>query len=691
MIVIDTFTQLQNIFNDVQECDSRKFTDNMNTALALIDKDNSFLHIIDIIICNQRAAIPQKVSHLMRRIFEELYETKKDVLRCITVHLLDKTDCKNTKVRKNTLKLLGLVLSIEKEPVDTSILARIAERLFDKEQSVRSEALKICLSFQNYSLNGTLTIQTTVKDIIRYDPSHEIRKLGFLGLEFNASTLNCILERSIDSNMTIRKAFWTQYFPHVNIKDLSDAQKVFLMKKGIGEREFDAKSIFLQKIRDYGVEQFVNDFYCDEVEYDICIKSYLEDCYDSYELNQYTPSYLHFLVCYYQVKEEKMGRDSLNLIPLEEFLQIFYLKCKEIETLHKNSEITHLNFNSIKYFLRILSFYDLFVDESKKYAFSIITHLICSLDLIPLVEECILFLIKTSSNDLIKVIGSLIKKTKGKQICYTLCEYTMKHLPFGDIHDAIMKEIVVLDLEKSLNTLFWYFIKNPIESVETQYLSFLPSKSVVEGCVDLVLKDLLDKNKIENCLLTQLSRFNETAVEPTCKLLLGKKVESTEICKYLLLIFYSTECNRTQQYLSLFFFEYFRNSPQALLDSFCNVLQLISANHKVFIDQAVFWLSNSAYSYGLQSLYFNVCVFINNNYDTLTNKKQFFTTLTSIPVQVSWNACLTKKIITVLGLLIRKRPRENVNMLLAQILEIDDGTPLTSNEFEELKSFVNFN
>lgn len=685
---METLNQLQEIFNEIQNCDSKRFNENMLKTLSIIPIDNSFLRIIDCILVYSKNSPPPKVIHFIRRILEELKETNNDIFNIISLYLLEMTQCKRAKIRRNALKLIQLILLIQNGCNDNDYLAKIAEKLFDKDTSVRKEALKICLSFQSHRLSDSLTIQTAIKDMIRYDTSQEIRKIGFLGLELNESTLNCILERCIDSSAAIRKAFWTEYFPKIDLKSLNYTQRIYLMKKGINEREFNAKDIFLEKIRTYGLNQFIEDFYSEDHEYNVCIEAYLTNNEEKYELDRYTPSYLYFLNCYYKITEDKYGRDSLNLLPLDEFLQIFHLKCVELEKLDKNTDEAKNQFQILKYFIKILGFYDFFTDDSKKYIISIVNYIILSCNFVPVVEECVILLVKTCSENLIKILGSLIKKTRGKTICFSICEAVMKHLELCEMHNAILSEIAILDIEQSVNIFFWYYMKNPNPNIEEQYLSMLPNKKVIEGCTDLVLRNILDVSKIEECLLTQISRFNQSCVIPICKLLLGKKISSTEYIKYLLLIYYSTEVESIQQYLSLFFYEYFKNNPEALINIFCDVLELITANHKIFVDQALFWISNSQDSLKYQLLYFNICVSIQNRYETLVNKKYCFLALSLIPIEPTWDKIITKKIITVFGLIIRKRPRENVNVLLNQLVEIDDGAPLLIEDYNDLKVHI---
>lgn len=686
---MNTLTRLQLIFNEIQSCDAKKFSESLGEVLKLVPIDNSFLRIIDSVILTDKNTLPPKVAHFIRRVLEEQSHSNKIVFGSILGYLANKIGCKSTKVRRNSLKFISLMISIDKSYLTSTLLEKIAERLFDKEQSVRKEALKICIPFQTYSLGDTITIQTTIKDMIRYDQSHEIRKIAFLGLEFCSGTLNCILERCIDSNTQIRKAFWSQYFDKIDLKQLDHCQRIYLMKKGLNEREFDAKTIFIRKVKELGLKSFIENFYCEDDEYENCIADYLKDCTEEYCLDNYTPSYLNFLCFYYKIKEDRDGRDSLKLFDLEEFVQIFYLKCKETEKILENG-IGDVNqhFKVLKYLLKILSFYDIFTEESKKFVYSIINHLSQQANFTQIVEDYVLLGIKISNDKAVNFIGNLVRNTKGKPVCFLICEFAMKHLPYSEMFDAILGEIAIFQIENSYNILFWYLMKNYKPEVEEQYLNFLPNKKVIEGVADLVLSNIINIDKIKEPLAMQLSKFNTASVIPICKLLLAKKITDFDFLKNLLIIFYSTDNESIQQYLALFFIEYFRESIEPLVEIFCKVLEMITSNHKIFIDQTIFWISNSRKANGLQTLYFNICIFIVNNYDSLLNKKYLFNTLAKINVSDQWDSILTKKIIFLLGIILRKRPRENANSLLNPLVEIDDGEPISSEDFESVKKLI---
>lgn len=682
---------LETIFNEIQTCDSKQFSENLSSALGLIPRSNAFLGIIDTLLLCQKNSVPPKISHFVRRIFEEL-GSRPAILQSILAYVSDKLLCKSNKVRRNSLRIAGTIVSLHRDLMSSELIQRISERLFDKEQSVRKEALKICLAFQDVDLAHDLKVQATLKDAIRYDQSHEIRRLGLLGLDINASTINCVLERCIDTSSSIRRTFWMACFPKIDMRRIPGFQRIYLMKKAFTEREFDAKEIFIQRIREMGIEEFIEYFYCEEPEYTKCIEMCLGHCTIDAVPIKHTPEHLHFMLEYYKCKEDVAGRDSLGLAPLEEHLQALYLKCCDLESMARDgrsSEEVSVQTKVVRYLFKMLEFYDIITDESRKYITSIVSSLITRSSMTEIVEESVVLAKRVCGTTIVSFLGSIVKRTRGQPICYILCEHIMKHIPFGEMHEAIMSEIAMMDIGQSLNIFYWYLVSKRSGQMENLYLSFLPNKRVIEGAADLALMGLLDVSKIEGCLLAQVSRFNEGAVIPASKLLLARKINDSRFVRHLLLVFYASETDHVQQYLALFFYEFFRTNALRLAEVYCDVLEMISSNHKTFVDQSLFWVASSELSNGQQHLFFRICLYILNNYESLRNKKHLFGTLDKITVLPSWDSTLTKKIITLVSLIVKKRPRENVNVLLARLMEVDDGAPLAAEEYEDLRRLVN--
>lgn len=630
-------------------------------------------------------------------------------------------------------------MNITEYKLDAIVLQLIGERLFDKESGVRKEALRICLNNQEACLNESLKIQGVLKDILRHDHVPDIRRMCLEGIIVCKSTLNSVIERCVDSNLAVRRAFWITAFSKINYKDILPEQRIFLMKSAFIERELNAKNIFINFVRNIGFEEFIYNFHCKET----CYEEILEMVFmeDEYKLNKYTPEYIHFMYVYYRHIENKDGRDALKLSKLEEFLEILYERCLIIqdkindeingENNEKNNDkindIVDSNIDKINDDIQIaiglfklLEFYDIFMDSERKSVLKIINLLLLKCEIKEIVEESIILTKRICNKDITNFIGSIIKKVKNKKICYVICEYVMKHLEFSEMHQAIFQEIVITNINESIGIIFWYVVANPSEYTKEFYLSFLPNKKILEGATDLTLMGILEWSEISEQFITQIEDFNENVVIPITKLLLagevvdkkgdenivGENIVSENMidknmienfCKFrivdkifknLLLIYYSTESACIQQYLSLFFNEYLLNDSTPLINSYCEISQLITANHKIFLDQSLYWIRNSEKKNGSQILFFNISVFIYKNYDEIKNRKHLFQTLEKINVLPCWDLNMTKWIIYILSSIIKMKPRENIQALLAQVIEVDDGSPMQSDQFSWLKGLL---
>ncbi len=730
---------LQDIFNQIQECDSKIYSENIKMAVKLIPMDDSFIKILHLILICKSATLPARISLFMKRVFEELMISHSDIVEGILNYLVSFTNCKSAKCRKRALNIINLIIQVGKTDLKSDLLQIITEHLFDKDTSVRKEALNICLLKQNDNINETLKIQGVIKDVLRYDPNIEIRKMALSRLEVSKSTINCIIERSIDCNMKIRRIFWIHCFPKIQIDMLKYEQRIFLMKNARNEREFDAKSIFLELIFRIGILKFIEYFYYNDPVFDIFIEEYLKNNKIEFKLDKFDNGYLYFLRKYYKYTEDNFGRDKLSLIDLEDLLGMIYDRFKELEDSMNNetkeikpdlispdkissnshqisvnsSDQNQLKFNQnqlkfnqnqlksdqiglndsnpdikkkigiIVELFKLLSFYDIFKGDVKHMVLKIISYLLSKCYIPEIVEESIIICKKISNTDEnIIFFRKIISKIKGKKSCFLVCEYIMKHLDFGILHQNIFTEIVIPNLSESSNILFWYYLKQPSNSIEELYLSFLPGQKFIEGATDLVLSNILDVTKISELIYHQLNIFDINAVVPTTKLILGNKVPPIKYIKQLLIIYYSTDNDYIQQHLSLFFNEFFFKSSKPLIDVFCDLIEIIIDNHKVFIDQCLYWIQNSNYLNGSQYLFYYVSLFLFKNYETIETHKLYFYVLDKIQVSSTWDKILTKKIIHLITQIIKKRPRENAHALLTRLMEIDDGFPMDQNEFE---------
>lgn len=672
----------------------------------MLHNGTTFYTILHVILSCRRSTLPSRVSSFLTRVLEETGHKNIAVVEDIANYLLQFMVSKSVWCRRHSLRLACLIIQTNRKiALSSDVVQFISERLFDRDTGVRKEAVKICLLFQDFVLNNSLVMHNVLKDVLRYDQSPAIRKILLEGIKQTESTVNAIVERCIDTDISVRKSFWDVCFKQLDVRTLPHPQRIFLMKSSYSEREFDAKSTFTKFVTGFGIEEFAELFFCNEPVYDYYIDELLRMGDYSLGMTTFTSGYIHLLGAFYRYVEERDGRDCLVLMELEELLQLIYTRSSELEAKIESlvavatpvddlvsdriSEEYKEEIAVVVGLFNLLSFYDIFENGSKRIVLKIINSLLIKCSVKAIIEESVLLCKRICSVDLIPFIGSIIKKTKGTPVCFALCASVMRHLPFGDMHSAIIHEIAVPNLAKSLDILFWYFVAKPSEEAGQFYLSFLPNWKVVEGATDLVISGLMSVEMIYDALHYQISAFNENVVIPLTKLLLAGQVRDSLFYKNLLLMFYSTNTPRIQQHLFLFFTECFSSDASPLIDTFCDITELITNNHKIFVDQSLFWISNSKLPRGTQILFYRISLYIINNYSQLKGRKWLFSALEQICVLPCWHALLTKKIIYVISLIIKKRPREGVQALLLRLMAIDDGAPLDPEEFTALRAEIN--
>ncbi|ORD97701.1 hypothetical protein A0H76_280 [Hepatospora eriocheir] len=153
--------------------------------------------------------------------------------------------------------------------------------------------------------------------------------------------------------------------------------------------------------------------------------------------------------------------------------------------------------------------------------------------------------------------------------------------------------------------------------------------------------------------------LDENKVKPISKLLLSAYITNTnQSIVYLLKIFYLTETNYIQQYLSCFFYEYFRkNNTNVLVSVFIEVLLTIEKYEKVFIDQTFYWLSLNKKHFDEQQLDL-VILIIAHLINNISDSKLLYPIL----LQISYNKDFAEKIkviINNINEIIEFEPKEN--------------------------------
>ncbi|KAI4290761.1 hypothetical protein PAPHI01_0035 [Pancytospora philotis] len=686
--------EMQQIFNEIQTCAAGEISEKLARSVRLLGSSAALAPVLHAVLCSKRAALPPRIVGFTRRLFEELAEQKAAVLVEVFAYLLHFTQSKATRCRQQAMQLLLMILQIRRYDLSTATLQQISERLFDKDAGVRRTALQICLLYQESGLGDRLVMQGVLKDVIRHDQSSDVRRVGVVQLQPGPETLNCLVERCADASAGVRKAFWMACFPRIDVRELSAPQRVFLMQTAFHEREFEAKRHFMRVVDQLGIEGFAECFHCDERVYDEILESYFAISGEEYTLRECTPGLVHMMFVYYRTREERDGRDSLALPDIDALLGDIQTCCAALEDSvaqradEPAAASVHSQVRVVVGLFRILGFYDLFDELPRKRVLRIVKHLFTQCSASEVVEEAVLLCKRLCASDLTSFIGAAIKKTRGSPLCFAICECVMKHLPHSELHDAIFQEIAIPNLAESIGIIYWYFYLKPSPSLQDLFFSFLPCKKAIEGAADLVAAGHVPAADLELCLRTQMGQFDENAVVPIAKLFLVKKITDPAYLKFLILVYYSTDTEAVQQYLSLYFHHLFSEDASPLIGVFCPVFQLITENYRVFADQALHWVYGSKVKDCAQRLFYEICLFVHNNFDTIKNRRYLFATLERFAISPDWEPVLTRKIVYVFNQIIRKRPSENIHAITARLMEVNDGAPLDMDDFNAVRSLL---
>ncbi len=137
----------------------------------------------------------------------------------------------------------------------------MTERLFDKEAVVRVHAIHsmarlqvsfyagfimffyyflCCYIINPKSLPVEDGIQLTVLDIfldlLRHDPSPDVRRAALIQIETNEKSLPCIIERCRDVDVSIRRLFYSDKMEEIDILALTIQQRDEILKAGLSDR-----------------------------------------------------------------------------------------------------------------------------------------------------------------------------------------------------------------------------------------------------------------------------------------------------------------------------------------------------------------------------------------------------------------------------------------------------------------------
>jgi condensin complex subunit 3 len=712
--------KMQLAFNRIQ---TSSCTDTLRDMVHILSTQNvfgDFCCILDTILMCRRAAIPAKIVVFLKRIFEDLSETPggSQFILGIFGYLTRLTESRITKARKNSLLVLKLIIDIPRTKVviTPDFLSKICERLFDREKSVRKEALKVLANHQDVQLNPRIRIINLFKDITRHDPSHEVRSLALHVTSVGPETYNCIIERCVDINEGIRRLFYTQHLPRLNLRELSWDRRIFLMEKALLERGLDARQHFVQAVLStYSFPSEALEF--TRAFYDRASLRHLEavlrgifdevGCEPSfgYLTESLTEENTFLARVSLSYIEEASGRDSLNLPELGVFVEIVYEACLSIIG---TDEERQAMVGMIKNLFVILRFYDFFSNDARKFILSMVYKLLVKHTVEEVVAEAMQLLGLACEADLDMFLGSVISKTAGtsQSLTLTVCSQIMKHIkPFGELHQAIINEMVLPNMEDSevraeiLEIGFYYLLESHNDAIEACLRAGLrEDPRILSMCIDLAITraDSLMLNEVVGHLESELINKNEGALIPASKLVLSSMVLEagfrTQFIAGALRAYYETTNDHLQQYLTVMFYELFTNDSSPLIAVFCSVLESLSGSHRVFIDQALYWISNSSHPNGSQELFYGICMHLLNGYENTVNKKMLLGVLEKIEILPCWGLRMVKKILFCCSLLMKKLgSRHSLGEVIGRLMAIDDGEPISQEDLGDVKRDLHVN
>ncbi|KRH92720.1 Chromosome condensation complex Condensin, subunit G, partial [Pseudoloma neurophilia] len=221
---------------------------------------NMFIEILDVYILTKSKKIPKRISYFFELVVDAIENNKiliidgiKYTSNFINVH--------NKIVRRNSMILLGVL--IEKIKFESNkdgklvipdfdeldddlnlIIRSIAERIYDIDKIIRICSIQILSNFITFKINEKATVKRIFKDILRHDPSEEVRNCVMKYLIDE----NCIVDKICDQSRMIRQNFYQTVLPYINISQLSQKQRVLILEKSLSEREFPAFPFFKNKI-----------------------------------------------------------------------------------------------------------------------------------------------------------------------------------------------------------------------------------------------------------------------------------------------------------------------------------------------------------------------------------------------------------------------------------------------------------
>ncbi|KAJ2696960.1 chromosome condensation complex Condensin, subunit G [Coemansia sp. IMI 209128] len=121
------------------------------------------------------------------------------------------------------------------------LIKKLAERIRDKEASIRVHAAIALSKLQSGEDEDGGQVTEALLSLLQHDPSAEVRRAVLLNIEKNPSTLPFVLERARDVDPTNRKCLFLKVMPSIDYHLLSIEDRERLLAAGVNDRDINVK------------------------------------------------------------------------------------------------------------------------------------------------------------------------------------------------------------------------------------------------------------------------------------------------------------------------------------------------------------------------------------------------------------------------------------------------------------------
>lgn len=247
-------TDISHIFNDCQSSHSsyRKLCQDLRHVQTQNKSSQQFIfdfikHLNQILACKKNEPWVQKSLKLITSFIQFSYgrdlqkSTSDDSIHFrftefMIKYLLQGVESKEKYVRSRICHILSCCMYSLDEMSDalwSTAKEKLLSRLYDKEASVRVQAVACLSRFQD----SQDVISRAFIELLQYDPSSDVRRTVLLHIDMNPTTISFILERSRDSDTSIRKTLYKEKLQDISPLSLSIQDREIVIKHGLKDRE----------------------------------------------------------------------------------------------------------------------------------------------------------------------------------------------------------------------------------------------------------------------------------------------------------------------------------------------------------------------------------------------------------------------------------------------------------------------